>query len=833
MLVLAWRNIFRNRRRTLITIVMVAFGLAAVLALWAVFDGNNRQVSQSAVSHFTGHLRLSSTASSDAGPMGPTFSPAHAAQLLSREPEVLAYAPRVEGLALVSVGDETRPIAITGIDPTAEPHVTEWAKDVVSGRYLAPGDGNVILLSRPLAEQLGARVGGEAVLVVEAADGSTGAGKFTILGLFDSHDREVDASACLIPLRAAQDLFSLDDAITSFAVTLRHPDRLQKTASRLQTAAGAGYRIQTWKELFPAIAQAVAFHEAFTRIVLGIVLVLLASGVANTMLVAALERRREWGVLLALGAAPRRLFALVLTEGFLLGAIAVPLGIVLGLIPVAYLSRVGLNLAMFEKGLEAMAGHVVVVYPTLGWNAIAMAGLLSLVVVIAATLQPAMQTAQLAPVAAIRNLTTEISASGSHQRMVPSGKWMFWSIALRNAARNRRRSLLVASASAVGIASMILINGLIDGFVYQITDNSTSLLTGHLQIGKPGFYNREATTAQMMERTAPLDQALDAVSGSSVAFARRIQVTAVLSSAGGSSAIQLLGVDPPAERSVTRLLNNVRTGNALAAGDEGGIVLGTDLAKDLHVSTGGKVVVTVQDAHGDLAGAAYRVRGLIETGSKAFDSSLALISLAAAQRQLAVGQRFSVLAVRLTDERKTEEAARELNQRLAGAGLEAATWRTLLPQSDEILEVSHAAFAVILAIALGVTTLGGMNSVLMAVGERRREIGMLLAIGTTPGRLLRMILYESSAVACLGLLVGTLSGALLTLLLGWRGIELGAFAQAVSHLPGMTSVLHPRLIVSHFVGSGGWLIVLNAIACLYPAWLAARLDPVSNLRVSQ
>jgi putative ABC transport system permease protein len=833
MFVLAWRNVFRNRRRTLLTIGMVSLSLAAVIALWGVFEGNNRQVIESAVSHLTGHLRLAAAASPGTGPVTVLPDLARTTALLQSNPDVLAFTPRVDGQALLSVGVETLGIALVGIDPDTEPKITKFKNEIVAGRYLVRGDKQSILLTSSVAQRLHAGIGDEVVLIVEAADGSIGAGKFTLTGTLASHDDELQTSVGLVPITAAQDLYGLDDRITSLAVTIREPDRLSEVATRLQNAAGPDYRVQTWKELFPALAQAVTFHQVFTLIILAIVLVLLSSGVANTMLMAALERRREWGVLLALGSTPQRLFGLILAEGLVLGVIAIPLGVALGMIPIAYFSRAGLNLALFRQGLEAMAGHAVVVYPVLAPGSIAFVSLLSLAVVIGATLHPAAKTAAMAPVAAIRNLPSR-NLPGAPSKPAAGRQWMIWNTALRNAGRNRRRSLLVAGASAVGIASMILINGMIDGFVHQITENSTSFLTGHLQIGRRGFYRSERTAKQLIEWNSDLERTIGAT-GKPVKFARRIETTAMISSAEGSAAIRLLGIDVEHESTVTRLLSNIQQGSALVAGDDGGILLGAELARHLHASVGGKVVMTLQNAEGDLSGAAYRVRGLIATESKAFDSSLAVITLRAAQQQLGANDRFTVVAIRLEDSDladQVEQITGLLNRNLTGIGLEAVSWRTLLPQSEEILEVSHAAFAVILAIALGVTALGSMNSVLMSVGERRREIGMLLALGTTPGRILRMVLYESSCVVFMGLIVGTACGTLLTLFLGWYGIELGAFAEVVAHLPGMTSVLHPQLVVSHFTTVALCLLALNAIACIYPSWLAARLDPVTNLRVN-
>ncbi len=830
--ILAWRNVLRNRRRTLITVGTITFSLAAVLLVWSVLAGSNRQAIDSSTGYLTGHLQLSAKGFfAQPGFLHTLRDLADITTGLAQEPAVKAIAPRVEGLVLISYANQLRGIVVLGIDPRVESKVTKLQSVITTGRYLNSEDRHAVLLSQTVAKQLNVALEEEIILVGESADGSLAVGKFRVVGIFNTYNHDIDSVFCLIPLVAAQELFELRGQLTGLAILTHQYDNFGAIADRLKIKYDHKYDLRTWEALLPSVAQSVAFHEAFSYLPLAIILTLVAIGVTNTMLMSVLERTPEWGLILALGASPSRLLYLVLLEGLLLGAIGLPLGCLLALLPVAYLYHKGIDLSMISHGLEAFPAHAVTVHPTLTPGVMVFVSGLILCVVLLATLYPALKVSRLSPVETLRNLQQIPKNIPGHQASMATrgSKWIFWYIAWRNVARNPGRSLLIASASALGIASMIFLYALLDGFFAQIVDNSTGYLTGHIQVGKTDFYRREPTVDQLVDNPQAVERLLQHTAFKNW-FTWRVDIAAIVSTAESSQGIRLLGIEPSREEHVTFLKKVIKDGKYLEPGDDNGIILGRELAKRLQVNLHGKVVVTSQDAEGNLVAGAYRLRGIFETGSEAFDAHLAFISYPAAARLLGLSNEVSVFVVRLEDRKDAPALLQAVNKDLDGTDLEAIAWEALLPETEQILAMSQAVFAIILTIAFGVTALGSMNAILMSVMERKREIGTLVALGTSPSQIVRLVVYESSTVVLCGVLAGLVGGALLTVHYGMQGIDFSSYIRSLGRVPGMTSVVYPKFVTSHAGVATVALLLLNTLTSLYPAWKAANMNPVANLR---
>lgn len=832
-IVLAWRNVFRNRRRALITASMISLSLAASLFLWAFIAGFNGQSIDSSTGYLSGHLQLASKGFFDrSGFTHLIHTPSEVEAVLARDPAVKAFAPRVEGVALLINKDESRGIALLGVDPRIEGSVTKLASVINQGRYLTPDGANEIVLSHTIAEQIGAEPGQEVVLRVETADGSPGVVKFNVVGIFNTKNHDIDGTFCLISLSAAQKLFGLGRSLTNYAIITRQRRGLDETAAKIQADFGGQYELRTWEVLLPSVAQSVAFHEVFSYMVLGIVLTLVAIGVVNTMLMSVMERTPEWGLVLALGASPLRLLNLVLLEGLFLGAIGIPVGYFLALGLIEYFSKRGIDLSKFSKGLEAFPAHSVTVYPSLTSDAVIFTIAMLLAVILLASLYPALKVFRLTPIEALRNFKQGVRNSLKHKGRISASrsKRVFLQIAWRNLARNPRRSVLISIASGVGISAMILLYALIEGFFVQIVDNSTGYYAGHLQVGSKSFYKREPSLSHLIDDPQRVQRLLTQILDSRGSFTWRVESQAILHASESAKDVRLLGIDPTREQQVTSLSRAVKDGTFLEPGDDAGIVLGRQVAGRLRVDPGMAVNVTVSAADGRLQSATFVLRGVFETGSEAFDDKLALISCTAAQQLLGSGDKVSTFIVRLKDRQDAPAVLQNISQGLAGTDLEGISWQVLLPESEQILELSKTVFAIVLGIAFGVAALGSMNSILMSVMERRKEIGTLLALGTTPVQVIRLVMYESSALVLCGALLGIITGGALSLYLGTKGIDLSAYARSVGRVPGMTSVIYPKVTVVDAGMSALILLIANTIASLYPAWKAAYLDPVQNLR---
>ncbi len=840
LLYLAARNVWRNVRRSFITLASITLSLVALVFIWGFVDGINEQMIDNSTRYLSGHLQIHQRGFHEDPALYRAMreDPALRARLQALA-GVAGVAPRIEGKALMSGEEKSRPVKVVGVDPTLEPRVTTIHQAVAAGRYLRPGDDEGILLGDKAAELLGVGVGDTVVLITQAMDGSLGAGRYRVVGLFDSGIDVLDAGHAFITLEAARDLFALWGRSTAWVLRLERRNRSQDMAQRLRALLGPDYEVLDWPRLLPAMVQMVRFHEAVTYVVLLIVLVVVAIGVGNTMLMAVMERTREFGVMMALGTTRGQIVRMVVMESVLLGLFGLVLGNLLGVALTRALGETGIDLGQYTAAMETMPGLSGMVYPLLRWDHVAIVSLLVLSISLLPPLYPAWRAARLEPVQAIRGLPGErpwrlrrgARRAPPAMRSVGAGGGgrVFWKIAARGIARNPRRATLTAGATAFGLAAFLFLYALADGFFEQMIDNSTGFLTGDLQVERHGFRD-ELSPARVIEEPQALLARLQAWPGIRAA-APRVKVQAMVSSPRATEPLLLHGVDPELEPRVTVLQRALVEGRYLEAGELRGMVLGAKLVEKLGLRLGEKLVVTVQLANGDLGSAAYRLVGIFRTGNDLFDGTLGLISLTAAQRLLSYERgEVSTIAVVLADRSRVQETAAALREALSGGPYTVLTWQQLLPEVVQMIELSRLDFYVVLAVVFAVVAMGVTNTLLMSVLERTREFGVMMALGTQPLQILRIVVYEAVILGLAGFAAGIVLGLSLVAYYHDGGLNLAAFAGVTETIPGMTATVYPVVRVAHLWGPTLVLFLVGVLAALYPAARAARLEPVRAIR---
>ena len=823
---LAARNVLRNRRRSVITVSSIAIGLAAMIFLWGFVDGMNRQMVENTTRYFAADVQVHLKGYHDDPTLDLTIAEAAPVLRAVREqPQVAAASVRLEGKALASRGDKSRGVMVTGVSPAEEARVSALNDAIVDGAALDAGSTGV-LIGEKLAEALGVQTGEELVLVGQAYDGSIASGRYPVRGVFRTKIDELDGYLAVMPLDTVRELFAAPGGATAVALRLRDRDELESARSGLAARLGARYEVLGWPKLLPMVAVSVRFHEVTTYVVLLAFIVVVAAAVANPVLMAVLERVREFGVMLAVGASQARLLRLVLYEAMLLGLLGLVLGNALGLAVTAYFGSSGIDLGAFEEGMRVMPGLSDIVYPfARADHGVALSAIVFASACLAA-LYPAIHAALLEPVDAIRGAAR---GSGSPGRGAASSRWpVFVLIAARNILRNRRRTAIVIGGTAFSILAFVFIFGFFDGFFDEMVENSTRYLTGHVQLERAGF-RRDLAPELAIDAPPDLLERLRSMAGVA-AVAPRVQAQALASSAVKSEGILLIGVDPDAERGVTFIDKTIVEGRAIEPGADREIVIGRRLAEKLRVRLGEKIVVMAQAADGELGTAAYRVSGIFATESSAFDGGIAFVTLRAAQSLLALGPRVSTVNLRLADRRALGGAAEELRRVASTYGLALAPWQELLPQLDEQVKFGRIMSNIILAVFLLVVATAVMNTVFMAVAERTREFGVMMALGTPPGAIRRMVVYETIVLLSLASLVGYGAGIALVEYFGWKGIDLSGFFRDYSTIPGLTGIVHPKLFLDGIIPPGIALLVMGVLVSLYPAAGATRLDPARAIR---
>jgi len=830
---LAARNLWRNARRSLITVSAVATGTAGLIFLWGYVDGMNQQMIDNTTRYLAGHLQVHRLGFQD--DPTPELAFANAPEMINRiaaEPAVTGVAPRVEGTALASGPEKSRGVVVMGIDPARETTVTTLAAAVKQGTFLKSGDASGIVVGDKVADVLRVSAGGEVVLITQAADGSIGAGRYRVRGIYDSGIDLIDGNFVLLPLSAAQELFALPGRVNALAIRLKDLDALPRVQRALHSAIGPDFEVLGWPRLLPAVVSDIRFHEVLTYIVLTVVFMIVTLGIANTVLMAVMERIREFGIMMALGTEPGQIGRSVIYESMLLGCGGLILGGAVGAGIVYYYGWHGLDFGDYAKAMATMPGLTSIVYPLLRADHVLLVSTLILGTVVLAAIYPAWKAAGYTPVEAIRGAAASVRTHAwpwvQRWRLSLPARALFVRIAYRGLMRNPRRTMLTLGALTAGLAAYLFLSALGQGFYVQMRDNATDMIVGHAQVEVRGFRD-EYDPKQLLINPRLLLDGVRHIAGVAAATPR-LQAQAVVSSPRQTEPVMLYGVEPQDEQRVTRLHRFVSEGEFLQEGSRREIIVGDKLAARLKVRLGDKIVVTAPAADGSLGQAALRIHGIFRTDNDLLDRNVVLTGIGAARELLAVPHGATSIVVRLNGVAAPAFADVASRSLPLAPDEQVVSWEQMLPEVVQMLSVVRVNLYVVLAVVFVIVALSVLNTLLMAVFERRREFGVQLALGTEPPQIVRTILYESLVLGVLGLVAGFVSGSLIVGYYHTSGFDLSAYASGIKSMPGMTGIVYPTLVAGEVWLPAVALFVTSVAAALYPAWRAVRLDPVTALR---
>ena len=403
---MAWRNIWRNRRRTLLTIAAVAFASALLVFMLSFQFGSYDAMINASVRIHTGHLQVQAKGyHEDQRIQQVVEDPGAVGDILDRIPRVLAHTGRGRAFCLVSSEDRTYGVMVMGIEPVGEAQVTTMETLIREGAYLDGADTSQGLIGGFLAENLQVGVGDELTVLGQGKDGSIAATVITIKGIFRSGMADFDRRVVQIPLPYFQAVFAMDGSVHEVAVlgqTLGDIDAIAAQAARAlpEPATGKKLAVLDWQSLMPGLAQGIAMDLVSGLIMYLVLILVVAFSILNTFLMAIFERTREFGVLMAIGTTPERLVRLMLAESAVMTLIGVAAGILLGTGVTVYFQAYGIDLAGASEILEhyGISGRI---YPKLSWLSTFLGPAMVLVVTFPAALYPALKIRKLKPVEAM------------------------------------------------------------------------------------------------------------------------------------------------------------------------------------------------------------------------------------------------------------------------------------------------------------------------------------------------------------------------------------------------------------------------------------------------
>ena len=401
---------------------------------------------------------------------------------------------------------------------------------------------------------------------------------------------------------------------------------------------------------------------------------------------------------------------------------------------------------------------------------------------------------------------------------------MLLQIAWRNLWRNKRRSVIILTSIIIGVAAMDCVDGLMRGFAVQMLDIQLGAHTAHLQIHASGFNDNKVVQKFM----ATSDTALEALDSSAHVryFSRRTVSFGLLSSASNSSGVSLVGIDPAQEKLLTTIHSSIIEGGYFdTQGHE--IVISRQMAKTLDVGLGDRVVAMASALDGTVGSEMFRVVGMYQSPSLAFDKMYVYVPLKLAQRMLHVDNSIAEIAVVTNNIDSVGVLKKELSLKL-GPTYEVLSYRDLLPLLVSQIEMMDSLMFVFYLLIGAALVFGIINSFLMAVYERIHEFGVLKSIGMKNGYVLAMIELEALLLGVIGCLIGTALGAGIVLLAGKVGLNLAMFSEGLAAW-GMGAILYP-MINWLSIALGALIIVLICmLAAVYPARRAMTLEPVQAI----
>ena len=397
----AWRNVWRNRARSGVIVLSVAIGLWAGIFMVGFYHGMIRQRIRSVIERETSHIQIHHPSFAEDHDLGYDIGPKDS--ILQRLPtgaSVRAAAQRTVCHGMAATPSGSSGVKINGVEPDAEAAITGLSKDVDTGSYFKPGGRHEVLIGARLAKKLRLVVGRKMVLTTEDRDGNLSSAAFRVVGIFRTVNATHDETDVYIHLPDAGALGAMQGRVNELALLLTDDEAVDSTADRMRRAL-PGLQVQTWTEINPEMQLLAATNNQVLVIFMGIILLALAFGIVNTMLMSVLERTREIGMLLSLGMSRSRVFLMILLETLFLVTAGCPAGILPGILTVAYLNKRGIDLSAFSEALSSF-GWDVTVYPSLGARQVLSIIGLVLLTAILSSLFPARRALRLKPAESIR-----------------------------------------------------------------------------------------------------------------------------------------------------------------------------------------------------------------------------------------------------------------------------------------------------------------------------------------------------------------------------------------------------------------------------------------------
>ncbi len=400
-------------------------------------------------------------------------------------------------------------------------------------------------------------------------------------------------------------------------------------------------------------------------------------------------------------------------------------------------------------------------------------------------------------------------------------------MAFRDLGRNRRRTFFSALAVGVGLALLILMSSVVEGEMGGAIEDAIRLQSGHIQI-RAATYDENKSSLKWDDLVANPDQIASQIGQfpQVKAATPRLYASGFLTSGNQSAGARIVGIDP-ASTANDPYREGVIGGSYISVDDRDSILIGKPMAEKLKLSAGDKVSVSVNTANGDVLEQTFTIKGIYTTNTTSFDSGTVFMPLAKAQAMTQTENHASAIFILLN---KTADTDAVLAAIPAVSNLKVLDWKALNPLMVDWESMAKSYISIFYMIILAITASVIINTLIMSVYERTREIGILSAIGMRGGRILWLFLIESSLLAVGGVILGVIFGVLGTMWFNVNGFYIGNMG-----LSGIviTDTIYAKMTVGNIINLTILTFMATLLSGLYPAITASRLEPVQALRAEK
>ena len=400
----AWRNIWRNKGRSLVVISSISIGIWAGIFIlsfaWGLYKNNIDESVYRQLSHIQIHH--------------PTFGEENDSKFtitntdeklkqFQSDNRIASVSSRVISTGMITSPTTASGVKIYGINPTSEVTQIRLNEYVSEGTYFESGKENEILIGAKLAKKLKVKLKSKVVLTFTNTESEIISGAFRIGGIYRSKNISLDEVNVYVQQKHLQELLELKPSESNEIAILVKDENQLDTIIKFSSGVVPKGKVEDWKDLSPELSMIIESFNLYTYIISGIILLALTFGIINTMLMSVLERIRELGMLMAIGLNKRKIFIMIMLETFYLTLIGTPIGLLIGWLTVTILGKTGINLSMFSEGL-ASYGFSSIIYPALDQDKYVIIATMCLITAILSAIYPAYKALQLNPSEAIRKI---------------------------------------------------------------------------------------------------------------------------------------------------------------------------------------------------------------------------------------------------------------------------------------------------------------------------------------------------------------------------------------------------------------------------------------------